>query len=139
MRHQIHLKALLLACTLAGLTISVGCTRTSTAKSVAALNSGSESVEIPAPPSAPSAGYEFTEPVRLKAGGEFVSVEGPGFACPTMADVDGDNKEDLVVGQFRSGNMQFCKNIGATGAEPKFAAATWVMTGDERAEVPGVS
>lgn len=89
-------------------------------------------------PSAEPAGYEFAEPVRIKAGGDFVSVESPGYACPTITDVDGDGKEDLVVGQFRSGHMQFCRNVSAKGEKPKFAAPEWIMTGEDRAEVPGV-
>ena len=106
---------------------------------------GSEKTEqenvsvIVGPESAPSFGYEFESPVRLQAGGEFVSVESPGYACPTMADVDGDGKQDLVVGQFRNGNMQFYKNIAADNDHPpSLASADWLMTGEERAIVPGV-
>ncbi|MCA9188862.1 MAG: FG-GAP repeat protein, partial [Planctomycetales bacterium] len=54
------------------------------------------------------------------------------------ADVDGDGKDDLVVGQFRNGNMQFFKNISQHGVPPKFAPAKWLMTDGERATVPGV-
>lgn len=81
---------------------------------------------------------EFEEPVRIKAGDDVVSVESPGYACPTMADVDGDGQDDLVVGQFREGNMQFCKNIAPHGESPRFAPPQWLMTGDDRANVPGV-
>ena len=81
---------------------------------------------------------EFEQPVRITAGGQFVAVESPGYACPTMADVDGDGKQDLVVGQFNQGNMLFCRNIAKDGAPPTFAAADWIMSGDERAIVPGV-
>lgn len=84
------------------------------------------------------AGYEFEPPVRVKAGDQFVSVESPGYACPTMADVDGDGKDDLVVGQFNQGHMLFCKNLAEAGQAPKFAEAKWIMSGDNRAIVPGV-
>ena len=77
-------------------------------------------------------------PVRIKAGGEFIAVEAPGYACPTMADVDGDGREDLIVGQFSGGNMQFCRNIAKTNETPAFDKPEWLMTGDERAIVPGV-
>ena len=87
---------------------------------------------------APPGEYTFEKPVRIMAGGEPVSVEAPGYACPTLADIDGDGKEDLIVGQFRDGNMQFFRNIAATGQVPEFATAEWIMTGKERAVVPGV-
>jgi len=86
----------------------------------------------------PPAGFEFEAPVRIKAGDEFVSVESPGYACPTLADVDGDNKLDLVVGQFNKGHMQFCKNVAGEGETFKFDSPKWLMTGDEKAVVPGV-
>ena len=119
------------------LVIQTGCQR---GHSVADVDGGDSTTNVAvhhAAPASPTAG-EFESPVRIEAGGEVVSVGAPGYACPTMADVDGDGSEDLVVGQFRDGNMQFCRNIAATGEPPKFAAATWLMTGDSRAVVPGV-
>ncbi len=46
---------------------------------------------------------------------------------------------DLVVGQFNNGHMQFCKNIAENDMAPEFAKAEWITSGDDRAEVPGVS
>jgi hypothetical protein len=86
----------------------------------------------------PSLDSQFEKPVRIKAGDEFVAVESLGYACPTLADVDGDGLEDLIVGQFSQGHMQFYKNIGKQGNAPEFAASEWIKTGDERAVVPGV-
>ena len=80
----------------------------------------------------------FEMPVRLEADGQPIKVESPGYACPTVADVDGDGKLDLVVGQFNQGHMQFFKNLAESGESPKFAAAQWLKTGEERAIVPGV-
>lgn len=80
----------------------------------------------------------FESPVRIKAGGEFVAVEDPGYASPTMADVDGDGRPDLVVGQYNEGHMQFFKNISEDSNSPQFASSQWIKTGDKRAVVPGV-
>jgi hypothetical protein len=55
-----------------------------------------------------------------------------------MADVDGDGADDLVVGQFSQGNLQFFKNLAASEESPRLAAAEWLKTGKERAIVPGV-
>lgn len=92
----------------------------------------------PAPLKCESAGYVFGEPIQLTADGEPVSVEAPGYACPTVADVDGDGAADLVVGQFNSGKMKFFRNIAAPGASPELAGGEWLTSGEEPLTVPGV-
>ena len=77
---------------------------------------------------------EFERPVRLKAGGEPVRVESPGYACPCWADIDGDGKKDLLVGQFNQGKIRVFKNLG----DGKFAAGEWLKAEGKVAEVPGV-
>lgn len=82
--------------------------------------------------------YQFDKPIRLTADDEVISVEAPGYACPTMADIDGDGREDLIVGQFHRGKMQFFRNIAKAGEPPKFAAGEWLKSEGEPLEVPGV-
>lgn len=118
---------------IAGFAISVGCNRENASSTTLTF-----SEPAPAPELAPAADDQFADPVRIRAGDAFVSVESPGYACPTLADVDGDGKDDLVVGQFKSGNMQFCKNVSTADAEPQFATPTWLKTDGKRAIVPGV-
>lgn len=79
-------------------------------------------------------GPQFEAPVRLKAGEAFIQVEAPGYACPSWADVDGDGKKDLVVGQFRKGAMKVYRNLG----DGKLAEGKWLEAGGKVAEVPGV-
>jgi hypothetical protein len=77
---------------------------------------------------------EFESPVRLKADGVTVRVEVPGYAAPCWADIDGDGKKDLLVGQFKKGKIQVCKNLGAG----KLGKASWLQAEGQVAEVPGV-
>jgi ABC-type amino acid transport substrate-binding protein len=77
---------------------------------------------------------EFERPVRLKAGRVTVRVETPGYAAPCWADIDGDGKMDLLVGQFNKGKIQVCKGLGGG----KFAKSAWLQAEGNVAEVPGV-
>ena len=77
---------------------------------------------------------EFQSPIRLSGGDKAVRVESPGYAAPCWADVDGDGKKDLLVGQFNKGKIRVYRNLG----ELKFAAGKWLQAGGKLAEVPGV-
>jgi hypothetical protein len=77
---------------------------------------------------------EFHPPTRLKADGVPVRVESPGYAAPCWADIDGDGKKDLLVGQFHGGKICVYKNLG----EVKLAPAQWLKAEGAVAEVPGV-
>ncbi len=77
---------------------------------------------------------EFENPVRLQGGGAAIRVESPGYAAPCWADIDGDGKKDLLVGQFNGGKIQIFKNLG----DSKLAAGEWLKAEGKVAEVPGV-
>jgi hypothetical protein len=77
---------------------------------------------------------EFAPPVRLEAGGAAIRVESPGYASPCWADLDGDGKMDLLVGQFNQGKIRVFKGQGGG----KYANGAWLQAEGKPAEVPGV-
>jgi hypothetical protein len=77
---------------------------------------------------------EFANPVKMQGGTEPVRVEPPGYACPCWADIDGDGKKDLLVGQFSGGKIRVFKNRG----DRQLDAGDWLMADGKVAEVPGV-
>lgn len=85
-------------------------------------------------PAQDDGGPSFSDPTRLKAGGAFVRTEEPGFAAPCLADVNGDGKKDLVVGQFAGGKMKVYPGDG----KGSFGAGTWFKVAGKVAQVPGV-
>jgi hypothetical protein len=77
---------------------------------------------------------DFEPPVRLKVGDAAIRVESPGYAAPCLADLNGDGKKHLLVGQFNKGKIQVFKHLGAE----KFATGNWLQAEGKDAEVPGV-
>ena len=77
---------------------------------------------------------EFAAPVRLKAGDDAIRVETPGYAAPCWADIDGDGKPELLVGQFNQGKIKVFRQVGAEN----FAPGEWLKAEGKPAEVPGV-
>jgi hypothetical protein len=77
---------------------------------------------------------DFEPPVRLKAGDAAIRVDSPGYAAPCWADLHGDGKMHLLVGQFDDGKIRVFRHLGAE----KFAPGEWLQAEGEVAEVPGV-
>jgi hypothetical protein len=77
---------------------------------------------------------DFEPPVRLKVGNAAIRVESPGYAAPCWADLKGDGKKQLLVGQFNQGKIRVFKHQGAE----KFTSGTWLQAEGKVAEVPGV-
>ena len=117
---------------------AAGCDHTSETD----LTTGNQSTQLEPQAPVPNVSgfqYRFESGMILQANGEPIAVESPGYACPTIADVDGDGVDDLVVGQFNGGKMHFHKNLSKSDEIPKYASQQWIMTGPEPAQVPGVS
>ena len=68
------------------------------------------------------------------AGGAAIRVENPGYAAPCWADLRGDGKSYLLVGQFADGKIQVFEHLNAE----KFAPGKWLKAEGQIAEVPGV-
>jgi hypothetical protein len=83
---------------------------------------------------AAGAAPSLSSPAPLMAGGKPISVE-IGHAAPFIADLDGDGKRELLVGQFRDGKLRIYRNQG-TDTEPRFEAFTWFQAGGKEGKVP---
>ncbi len=70
--------------------------------------SAAASLSQPAIPGDDVKAPAFKKAVRLQSGGQPIATENPGYASPAWYDVNGDGREDLVVGQFAGGKMKAC-------------------------------
>ena len=78
--------------------------------------------------------WSHKEPVRVKAAGEVVSLESPGFAAPHIADIDGNGKRELLVGQFNGGKMK----VYSLGKDENVEGGKWLAGDGVLAQMPGV-
>ena len=79
-------------------------------------------------------GSELAPPVRLPAGGRPIDVD-VGHAAPFLADLKGDGKKTLLVGQFGEGKLRLYPNVG-TNKEPRFERFDWFQAGGKLGSVP---
>jgi len=77
---------------------------------------------------------ELEPPVRLEAAGAPIDVD-IGHAAPFLADIDGDGKRELLVGQFGEGKLRIHANVG-TKARPRFGEMRWFEAGEQLGRVP---
>ena len=84
---------------------------------------------------APAAKSQLAAPVKIDAEGGPIDITEVGHAAPFFADVDGDGKRDLLVGQFGGGKLRIYKNQG-TDREPRFAKYDYMKAGADLGTVP---
>jgi hypothetical protein len=77
---------------------------------------------------------DLAPPVQLLAGGQPINVD-VGHAAPFVADLKGDGKPVLLVGQFGEGKLRLYANTGTKSA-PKFDKFEWFQAGGKVATVP---
>jgi hypothetical protein len=77
---------------------------------------------------------DLARPVRLLAGGQPINVD-IGHAAPFVADLTGEGKPALLVGQFGGGKLRIYPNSGSK-AEPKFDKFAYLQAGGKEASVP---
>jgi hypothetical protein len=73
-------------------------------------------------------------PFVVRNGEKAINVD-VGHAAPLLVDLDGDNKRDLLVGQFGQGKLLLYHNEGSE-AEPRFTSRGFVQAGGKDMSVP---
>ena len=80
---------------------------------------------------------ELAQPVHVMAGGKAIDLsDAIGHAAPFYGDIDGDGTNDLLVGQFKNGQLRVYHNTGST-RQPLFDSNyTWFQAGADLGRVP---
>jgi len=76
----------------------------------------------------------FEAPILLKANNSPIMVEEPGWASPSLADLDGDGKKELLVGQFNQGKIHVFKK----GEQDSYKKGPFLKADNEIAKIPGI-
>ena len=76
----------------------------------------------------------FEAPVKFMADGKAIQLPSPGWAYPVMQDINGDGRDDLVVGQYKDGKM----GVYAQQSDGNFTWHDWLQASGDDAIVPGI-
>ena len=76
----------------------------------------------------------FLEGVKLEAGGATIDVE-VGHLVPYAVDWNGDDRKDLILGQFSGGKVRLYLNQGADD-EPRLAESSFLEAGGAQISLP---
>ena len=87
------------------------------------------------PPRPPGLAPDLAPPVHVLTGGQPLDVDRSGHAAPSVGDLDGDGKPDLLVGQFDGGKLRVYRNTGTAGA-PQFDTYTYFVAGGQTGRIP---
>jgi hypothetical protein len=93
---------------------------------------------IAASPALVAGEVKFDAPQKLLGGGKVIDVEQPGYAAPSLADMDGDGVPDLLVGQFNKGKIGVYKGTRSKEGKLSFGERTWLQAEGADAVIPGV-
>jgi hypothetical protein len=77
---------------------------------------------------------QLATPVQIMAGGKPIDVD-VGNAAPCVADLKGDGKLSLLVGQFGGGKLRVYPNVGSK-SQPRFDTFEYLHAGGAVASVP---
>lgn len=80
------------------------------------------------------AASNLAPPVLIQAAGKPIDVD-IGHAAPCFADLDGDGKMHLLVGQFGEGKLRIYRNTGSK-TEPRFDKCELFQAGGTDGNVP---